>query len=818
MSEEPQPTGAVKVFFSYAHEDKDLCLRLQEHFSFLRREKKIVQWFDGEIKPGQEWRREIERRLDSADVILLLISAAFANSEFCYEVEMDRAMGRHDAGEAVVVPIILERCDWLSAPFARLQAIPGGDKAISDWTNVNTALYEVARGVREVVEDLLAERTGNAPADAWFGESSETAVASAHVPPPPSIDFVPRKDREGRDILERLKRELTRDAKRLLVLWGEGGVGKTTLAAEATRELTTVFGGRIVWAGAEKVNDFTYSALLNEIAVDLGEPALTRLAPGPKEQAVTRLLTAAPTLVVLDNFETVALAERDRCADLLAGRSLCAALITTRERVGHEAARHIHVESMDEEEARQFVARWVAQEAQNPGAFEGLDYEEIIRAADARPYVLQWVLARIDLATEPRAVLEELSRGGGEVGARVFQRSFELPQLGDDGRDTLLALSLFSPGAARDALAEVAGFGDDSKRLDEAVRRLAALRLLETLPGGRRLAVKGLTRSLARSRLSEEKRAEEFRRRFVAYFMRYAWDHRERTTEDFDALEAEKDNARGALDEAFQLREWESVYLLSRRMDDFLYQRGYWDEAIRSGEMAMAAARNAGNELVAVSLSTQVARVRCQRGEYEEAEKIYRDAIETCRAAGDEARIATGLNLLGSVMQSKGELDESLRLFGESLEIEKRLGNQKGVAMTSSNIGNVLSTQGQLDESKEKYKESLAIWRELGDQQGIGTDLLGLGLIAQKKGDLKEARRYYAESLEVQKKLGNRLRVATTLNQLGHLALAEGDRAETARLLREALSIFEDLGSVYAEVVRRNLRRLEGQPVGDAGK
>src|ERR1051326_4183897 len=106
MPERPQPAEAVKVFFSYAHEDAKLCRRLQQHFSFLKRDKKIAQWFDGEIKPGEEWRDEIEEHLNSADVILLLISAAFANSDFCYNVETGRAMERHDDGLARVVPII----------------------------------------------------------------------------------------------------------------------------------------------------------------------------------------------------------------------------------------------------------------------------------------------------------------------------------------------------------------------------------------------------------------------------------------------------------------------------------------------------------------------------------------------------------------------------------------------------------------------------------------------------------------------------------------------------------------------------------------
>src|SRR6185369_10769603 len=104
----------------------------------------------------------------------------------------------------------------------------------------------------------------------------------------------------------------------------------------------------------------------------------------------------------------------------------------------------------------------------------------------------------------PNDVLNDLARGEGKAAQRVFDRSFELPQLGNDGRDALLALSLFVPSASREALAEVAGFGDDSKRLRDAVRHLASLRLVETIEAGERLVLRGLTRSLARARLSRD--------------------------------------------------------------------------------------------------------------------------------------------------------------------------------------------------------------------------------------------------------------------------------------------------------------------------
>jgi tetratricopeptide (TPR) repeat protein len=847
----PQTSGRIEVFFSYSHKDVEWRTRLDDHLSFLKREKKIQSWHDSMIQAGDEWRGEIEARLSSADVILLLISASFAASEFCYTLEMERAMERHEAGEAVVIPILLHPCDWTQAPFSKLQALPGGTP-LSLAPNPEEALYNVARRIRERVEELLAEREEllverfTEPPHALAEEST----LPDQIPPPPKIDFVPRQDRKGNDLVERLKKELTQPLKRLIALWGEGGVGKTTIAAEVVRGVESVFTGRIVWASAEKRADFTYSSLLNEIAVQLDEASLTTLAPQPKEQAVRALIAAAPTLIVLDNFETVLPDEQYPCADFLATRAHCAALITTRQQVSHDAPRHIHVESMSSEEARLFVTRWIEQEAHDPRAFDALDHDEIIKTADARPYVMQWVLAQIDLALEPRAVLNELARGEGEVDERVFRRSFELPQLGDDGRTALLALSLFTPSASRQALAAVAGFGTDEKRLNEATKRLATLRLIRTTSGGARLAIEGLTRSQARARLHKEADAAEFRQRFIAYFQTYAEAHARRLPEDYDALEAERNNLLAAMDAAFDAEHWQSVMGIRYALEGFLRVRGHWDEAIQRGEQAITAATEEKNEEAVAAFAGNVAIVRQERGEYDGAKQAYLQAVAAFRKLGNETNVANGLHQLATLAQGQGGWEEARQLYGESLEINKRLGNQNGIANTLNALGRLAQDQGELEEARRLYEESLDIRKRLGEQPGIAIALNNLAAIAQAEGEWEEARRLYNESLEIKQRFGDLSGIATTLHNLaviahlkeelgeagrlykesleikqrlgdqnaiallsfnlGLLAEKEGDTDEAARLLRKALSIFERLKSPNAEMARQNLARVEG--------
>lgn len=72
-------------------------------------------------------------------------------SDYIWDVEIETAMKRHEAGEATVVPIILKPCQWQDMPFGKLQALPAGTKPITEWPDRDTAFNNVAAGIRKLV-------------------------------------------------------------------------------------------------------------------------------------------------------------------------------------------------------------------------------------------------------------------------------------------------------------------------------------------------------------------------------------------------------------------------------------------------------------------------------------------------------------------------------------------------------------------------------------------------------------------------------------------------------------------------------------------
>lgn len=840
-AEAPRTIEPLRVFISYSHNDKKMREQLLRHLSVLETEGLIAPadeqtlWDNSVIETGQVWRSEINRALETAQIILLLVSADYLASDYAFGMELTQAIKRADAGEARVIPIILKPCAWKVTPISNFQVLPKDGKPITGQRPQSKAFVKVVEGIRQVAEQIQSER---APVS-----------LSTTIPRPPVAGFVARRDDEGRDIVERLKEELAPHRNQLVTLEGPGGIGKTTLAAEAARALKEVFAGRIVWSSADGRTDFTLSTLLDDIATQLGRADLRPLAPDVKGAQVRELVASAPTLVVLDNYEAIAPETKKGIEDWFEFVQ-CSALFTSRHAINW--TRKISIAAMSSEEAEEYLGRLVAQ-TQDSQVFSNEVRRRIYETTDANPYVMQWVVAQIDAAQQPGVVLEELTRGEGDAASRVFDRSFKLEQLGDDGRTALLALSLFAPSATHDALAEVAGFGNDLKRVDEAAKNLRALWLIKGINENSRFIIEGLTRSFARARLLNDDRADEFRRRFATHFLSYAKGHAQPTPEDFDALEAEKDNILGAVDSAFEIKDWSTVTEIAHVLTDpgngVLSVRGHWDEAVRVGERAIQAARYSQNDSEIAHLSFNVAVMRSNRGEFLEARRLYEESLEIAKRLDNRRHIAVTLHQLGILAQDQGEFSEARRLYDESLEImrvlddqhnggiilyqlatvaqdqgdldgaqryyneslkiAKMLGDQSRVAITLYGLGRLAVLQGSIEEARRLYIESLHIQQSIGDQFGIATNLQMLGDIDRQIGDLTKAQQLLNESLAIYKRLGSQSGIAGVLHDLGLLAEQEGDKDEATRLLRESFAIFLELRSPSAEGVRRALANLE---------
>ncbi len=142
----------VTTLLCYDAEDEPMVQQLKKQLNPFVRKGLITLWDFGNISPGTDWEQELKKHLDEAQMILLLISSSFLNSDYCYNVQMQRAVERHERKEARVIPVILRPVNWDVPPIDKLLPLPDRAKPISTWRNRDEGFKNVADGIKKVIE------------------------------------------------------------------------------------------------------------------------------------------------------------------------------------------------------------------------------------------------------------------------------------------------------------------------------------------------------------------------------------------------------------------------------------------------------------------------------------------------------------------------------------------------------------------------------------------------------------------------------------------------------------------------------------------
>ncbi len=250
---------SINVFISYSPADAAACRTLETHLAALERSRLIRTWIAHQIGPGQQWRAAVDKHLDEAHLILLLISPDFLASDYCYDIEMKRALERHRAGVARVVPIIVRHVDWRGTPVDGLVMLPENARPVSStgWGTIDKAWTNVAIGLRGVVEEMMGGAPSHAsPPGRSFVEARESY---AKAPPPqpasayvaPSSARLPTRSRPAMagPLSSQRSTRVQRGPSRLpwlaalVVAVAGGAAGAWTITRPTTADTTTCCGG-----------------------------------------------------------------------------------------------------------------------------------------------------------------------------------------------------------------------------------------------------------------------------------------------------------------------------------------------------------------------------------------------------------------------------------------------------------------------------------------------------------------------------------------------------------------------------------------------
>ena len=150
------PLNPLKLFISYSHQDEKYKDQLTTHVTSLKRRGIVKEWHDRKLVAGEEWDKIIKQELLDSDIILLLISSDFLASNYCYDIEIKKAIERHEKGEAKVIPIIVRPCDWKDLPFSKIKGLPKDAKALSTWTDIDEGYLNIIEGIKSAIDSREA--------------------------------------------------------------------------------------------------------------------------------------------------------------------------------------------------------------------------------------------------------------------------------------------------------------------------------------------------------------------------------------------------------------------------------------------------------------------------------------------------------------------------------------------------------------------------------------------------------------------------------------------------------------------------------------
>ena len=817
---------AVEVFFAYSHKDEEFRDQLVSHLSNLKRQAVIQNWCDRQIVAGTEWSGEIDLRLNKADVILLLVSADFLASDYCWDIEVKQAMQRHQVGEACVLPILLRPVDWQGTPFSKLQPLPRDAKPITRWSDRDEAFVDIVEGLRAVVNELTSKRTqeSNSRIEQASVRSFSTAPAEPpryeNLPRSGVVEFVGRTQ-ELTDLHQQLHQS---HQTAIMAISGMGGVGKTELALQYARQHLADYAGGVCYLSARTAEIGPQILDFAHLYFNLNPPDTMNLLQ--QVAFCWQHWIAGKVLVILDDvtdYEQVK-------PYLPPSASRFQVLLTTRLQLGI-SIRQLTLEVLQPEIALSLLRSLVGE---NRIQQEQLVAEQLCDALGYLPLGLE--LVGRYLARKPDLSLAKMQQRLAEKGlsdratqtadedmtARLgveaaFNLSWET--MSQEAKELGCLLSLFAPEPIPWTLVERCFPEQDLDDLEDLRDDcLVNLHLLQRQQEGIYQLNRLVRRYLKKQHGCSDK-AVELSQQFCQAMAAMAGQIPEDPTRDLimalrpaipHIIEAATTLSASLSDEDF-IKPFAGLGRFYRGQG-FYDQAEVWYKRCReTAEQRFGSAHS----VVATSLNNLGSIYRIQ-GRYPETELLYQQALTMRqRLLGTEhPDVADSLNNLAMLYKARGRYAEAEPLYMQALTMRQQLlgTEHPDVADSLNNLANLYKTQGRYTEAEPLYLQALAMRRQLLgiDHPRVATSLNNLASFYTVQKRYTEAELLYVQALELYRRLLGEEHpdLGTGLNNLADLYDAQQRYAEAEPLLKQALELNKRLLGTQHPIIATGLNNL----------
>jgi len=604
---------------------------------------------------------------------------------------------------------------------------------------------------------------------------------------------------------------------------GPGGIGKTALAVEAAhRAPETLFERKIFItakvrqltpAGEKPLTDFTrpdYLAMLNELALALGEESIPKLPPEERPKALNRALSGKKALIVFDNVETLPEDDRTRLFQFLfflpQGNK---AIVTSRRRTDVDA-RIICLDRLSRDEAMQLIAYLAEERYPLLARASQQEREALYEITQGNPLLIRWIAGQLGReGSQCRTIADacafiDHAPPGNDPLEYVFGDL--LATFSEDETKVLAALTHFTQPARLQWIAQMTGLAE--RAAETALEDLTDRSILISDPESRAFFLPPLTAKFIRTRRPEAvaQTGDALTDRAYALAMQYGGETK---FDGFPTLDAEWDLIAAALP---RLLTGDNTRLqaVCDKLFRFLNFTGRWDDLLWLHEQAEARALAAGDKENAGWRAYQAGYTYYLRSQPDEVLACAARAAEHWQESAPRNK-AIAIHLRGLGHRLKQDYPAAIAAYREALDIYRALSPESAdVAIALNDLAGAEHLNKDYAAAERDYREALRIAKKVNYQEGVANFTGNLAALALDREQWAEAESLAREALALAEKVGRQELIAWDCQRIAKALLRQNKALPEARTFaRRAVEIFTRLRSPRLQSAQATLAEIE---------
>lgn len=183
-------------------------------------------------------------------------------------------------------------------------------------------------------------------------------------------------------------------------------------------------------------------------------------------------------------------------------------------------------------------------------------------------------------------------------------------------------------------------------------------------------------------------------------------------------------------------------------------------------------------------------------GEYDKALIHYQKSVDISMKTGDMKSVADSLGEMGIIWKNVGDYHKALTYYQQSMEIAEKINDKKSIAVALHNIGNVFDYMGHYDEALAHLQKSMKISEETGEIIEVSNSLHQMGVVYQHKGLYDAAMSCYQKALEISAEFNDVKGAASTLHQIGNIYCIKRAYDTALEYYEQSLEIKQEIGDL----------------------